>query len=94
MPNDGRRRSRLSDGWAAVLADLEDEREADREAWECLGRATRTFEQIAVIAQHLGLLVGRGPDLLVLDPPDPAAEGRLFALVKLRRGWHRRQEAA
>jgi hypothetical protein len=93
MPNDGRRH-RLSEGWRVVLDDQAGELEAKREPWECLGRVGRTLEQVAVIAASLGLLVGRGQDMLVLSKPDPATEGRLFALLRLERGFHRRAAAA
>jgi hypothetical protein len=93
MPNDGRRRS-LSDGWRQIVDDVDQEVAAAREPWECLGRVGRSLEQVAIIAAELGLLLGRGPDMLVLEAPDEQTEGRLFALVRLQRGWHRRAVAA
>jgi hypothetical protein len=93
MPNDGRRH-RLEGSWREVLDDQADELEAKREPWECLGRVGRTLEQVAVIAASLGLLVGRGQDMLVLEKPDPVTESRLFALLRLQRGFHRRAVAA
>jgi hypothetical protein len=94
MPNDGRRRSRLSAGWRQVVDDAEAEAAAQREAWECLGRAGRSLEQVAMVATRLGLLVGRGPDMVVVEYPAPEVAPRLFALVKLERGWRRRQAEA
>jgi hypothetical protein len=93
MPNDGRRH-RLEGSWRQVLDDQVGEVVAKREPWECLGRVGRSLEQVAVIAANLGLLVGRGQDMLVLEKPDPVTESRLFALLRLQRGFHRRQVAA
>jgi hypothetical protein len=93
MPSDTRRRF-LSPGWAQVVADAEAEAEATREPWECLGRVGRPMAQVRIIATELGLLVGGTRDTLVLRAPDADTELRLFALIRLQRGWHRRQAAA
>jgi hypothetical protein len=93
MPNDTRRRS-LSAGWAQVVADAQEETAASREPWECLGRSPRSIEQVVMIATDLGLLVGRSADTVVMKAPEPAQESRLFALLRLERGWRRKQVAA
>jgi hypothetical protein len=94
MPSDTRRRS-LSAGWAQVIADLQVEDAATREAWECLGRIARSIEHVALVATELGLLVGRGADVVIVaEPPDPATWGRFAGLIRLQRGRHRRQVAA
>jgi hypothetical protein len=92
MPT-GRNRS-MSKGWLAVIADLHTEAEAAREPWECLGRVGRSLEHVAMVAEELGLFVGRTPDMVILERPDPAVEARLFALVRLQRGRRRREAAA
>jgi hypothetical protein len=94
MPSDTRRRS-LSAGWAQVIADQEEEEDAAREAWSCLGRVGRPIEHVAIVAAELGLLVGRGADVVIVaEPPDAATWGRFAGLIRLQRGRHRRQVAA
>jgi hypothetical protein len=93
MPNDTRRRS-ITSGWSAVITDAEGEQVAAREAWECEGRIGRSMEQVAMVAAELGVLAGRGPAMLVIGEMDHPTEQRFKALVRLQRGFHRRQAAA
>jgi hypothetical protein len=81
-------------GWLGVIADLEDEQAAAREPWECLGRVTRSLEHVEMVARELGVLVGRTDDMVIVEQMDPALEPRFDALIGLRRGRRRREEAA
>jgi hypothetical protein len=93
MPNDRRRRF-LSPGWAQVIADMDAEATSKREPWTCLGRVGRSLAQVAIVAEELGLLVGRTTDMVILrDPGDGLLEDRLFALIRLHRGRRRREAA-
>jgi hypothetical protein len=104
MPNDRRNRSmsgcrgtktKARTGWLGVLADMEDEAAAAREPLECLGRIRRSPEHVAIAAQELGLLVGQGAGLVVMEaPPDMRTFQRLAALIGLQVRGHTPWKAA
>jgi hypothetical protein len=94
MVIEGRNKT-MSKGWLAVIADAKAEAEAKRQPLgECLGRVRRSLEQVAMVAQDLGLFLGwDGPDgLLVADPGDQ--RDRFWSLVGLVHGRRRKAVAA
>jgi hypothetical protein len=93
MPNDGRRYSKLSAGWAAVAADAQAEREAAREPWEWLGRVGRSLGRVAMVAQDLGKLVGRTDDMVVVEAMPLAELARFLHLIRCRGPWQQWGEA-
>jgi hypothetical protein len=93
MPDDGRRRSKLSAGWAQVAADARAEAVAAREPWEWLGRVSRPLEQVVIVAQDLGILVGRTVDMVVVEACDPATRARFLHRIRCRGPWQEWGEA-
>jgi hypothetical protein len=93
-PGDGRRRSKLSDGWAQVVADARAEREAKREPWEWLGRVSRSLEHVEMVARDLGILVGRMPDMVIVEAPDPLARALFLKRIRCKGPWQEWGDAA
>jgi hypothetical protein len=84
MPPDSRHRI-LSANWRKVVDDARADARPEP-VGECLGRLRRDLAHVAMVAEELGLLVGRGPDVLVLaEPPDPPTWARFCGLVGLYR---------
>jgi hypothetical protein len=88
------RRSSMSKGWLAVIADAQAEEAAAREPWECLGRCRQSLAHVEMVAVELGVLVGRAADMVVVAKMDAQVEGRFLALCRVHRGRRRKAVAA
>jgi hypothetical protein len=91
-PGDGRRRSKLSEGWAAVVADVE--AEATREQWTWLGRVSRSLEHVEIEARTLGIFVGRMPDMVITETTDPLVRALFLKRIRCRGPWQEWGDAA